>query len=636
MPETTIRKRKKYKEINEGRDFRRHTKDELRRIDFKESDLQGANFEGCQHLQCIDFSGANLCGANFSKANIYGINFSGANLSGADFRAAKNHEDYEEGGNNNPSLISFKDANICGANFENANLSGADFTLAKTDYPKWWNLSIKALMLFLSVLSALVLFHSIDIVQVFLFDSAEFDANLKDIVSQMTEVVIEDESPNAWSPEILKAVDSIEDNENGFHVRTDDAIKLSESIHNKCINDGNDEFNAKFAWENSSGACEAADKFSELVTPDPIGPKPIFLLTLLSVAAICAISFLSINANLLGIVIVLINVSIAFAAIAEATLSISIFHGLIALFGIISGVLAQAISTAFGNAAEIDKISSREYKLTKVLRWIVCILAMLIFAGNTIKPANDLGSRIWIPLILSVIILVIGNCIGSEAIGGNKEFIFGSRNDNSEEASLRFERYFVLEFLTVKLLRLGPVTNFWKAQLEGASFEKADLKKYSTLIGGKDYDDNTLASILGLVGGRDYDSKTLASVLKPGKEEERKRLYDEVVRRSSVLSSSFWYGSLILNVANDRVQEIFVLGNIDNDGIINFGEVVGNLVSQLSNSPLKEDVDFKIDKNLNDLNLNDLLHVVKSTKNLPNSEKYKILKYFEKIAESLQ
>ena len=75
-------------------------------------------------LRCIDFNGANLCGADFCDANLSGANFCGADLSGAVFWRA------------DLSRINFSDANLRGADLygaklSRANLRGADLYGAK-------------------------------------------------------------------------------------------------------------------------------------------------------------------------------------------------------------------------------------------------------------------------------------------------------------------------------------------------------------------------------------------------------------------------------------------------------------------------------------------------------------------------
>jgi len=614
---------KEYKSSFKGRDFRGSSKNELRKLDFGKADLRGANFMGCQHLYGMDFSGANIYGANFENTNICGANF----------RSIENHEDddlcEDSSDSNKPDIVNFRGANICGANFKNANLCKADFSNAKTDYLQWWNTTIKASMLVLSILSALVIFHSFDIIQVFLFQAEDLNnVGLETTILHMTDAVLSEEgaASTVWNEDTIQVAERVRANFVPETKGDSDAITLANEIKNKCTY-SREEADKNFSSTDPFDACGAADYFIELVEPSPFNVKPVAIFALLSAVTVCTILFLNTNANLLGIVLLVINVSIALAAIGEASLSIPIFLGLIALSGLVSGLLIQAISTALGIASEISRW---ERKFIDIVRWFASILAMLFLALYLLEP-DEVGSRVGLPLIFSIILLALGSYIGRKSIEGGEKISFNSFDSNGEKASLKFERYFILEFLTIQLLHLGPMTSFWGAQLQGVNFKGIKLKKYLTLMGGRDYDDETLGSILWLMGERYYDDEILESLLQLGKEEERKRIYEDITRRSITLGNSFWYGNILLSAGINHMQEILILGSISNTGIMNFGEIVGNVINSLSNSPLQKGMDFRIDESL--INL---LHTIRSTEEMSNEDKFKALKQLEKFAKTLQ
>jgi len=84
---------------------------DLSRANLYGADLSGANLSGA-NLYGADLSGANLSGADLSRADLSGANLSGADLSGADL-----------------SRANLFGANLSGANLYGANLYGANLPI---------------------------------------------------------------------------------------------------------------------------------------------------------------------------------------------------------------------------------------------------------------------------------------------------------------------------------------------------------------------------------------------------------------------------------------------------------------------------------------------------------------------------
>ena len=85
-------------------------------IDFTNSYIEGYFIGAGKHiLKHLDFTNANLTGANFTGATLRGIDFSNANLRMADFRNA--HLDQNK----------FHKADLTGANFDGSKVDTSDF-----------------------------------------------------------------------------------------------------------------------------------------------------------------------------------------------------------------------------------------------------------------------------------------------------------------------------------------------------------------------------------------------------------------------------------------------------------------------------------------------------------------------------
>jgi uncharacterized protein YjbI with pentapeptide repeats len=96
--------------------------------------IGGAVAFDSEHLQKLktsnqcrncDLSGANMSGANLTKADLRGANMSGANLSEANLSGA------------NMSGANLTRANLSGANLSGANLTNANLTNAKLSEATW-------------------------------------------------------------------------------------------------------------------------------------------------------------------------------------------------------------------------------------------------------------------------------------------------------------------------------------------------------------------------------------------------------------------------------------------------------------------------------------------------------------------
>ena len=88
---------------------------DLSRANLRGADLRGADLSGAD-LRGADLSRANLSGADLSGADLSRANLSGANLSGADLRGA------------DLSRANLRGADLRGADLSRANLSGADLS----------------------------------------------------------------------------------------------------------------------------------------------------------------------------------------------------------------------------------------------------------------------------------------------------------------------------------------------------------------------------------------------------------------------------------------------------------------------------------------------------------------------------
>ena len=87
------------------------------RLDLGGADLSGANLTKA-NLADADLEWANLSGANLTRASLFGANLTGANLTGADLSGA------------NLTATNLTDANLTGANLSGANLTDADLEWA--------------------------------------------------------------------------------------------------------------------------------------------------------------------------------------------------------------------------------------------------------------------------------------------------------------------------------------------------------------------------------------------------------------------------------------------------------------------------------------------------------------------------
>ena len=94
----------------------------------------GANLSGADlsraNLYGANLSGADLSGANLYRANLYGADLSGANLSGANLYRANLYGANLSGAN--LYRANLYGADLSGANLYGANLSGAELAIAKT------------------------------------------------------------------------------------------------------------------------------------------------------------------------------------------------------------------------------------------------------------------------------------------------------------------------------------------------------------------------------------------------------------------------------------------------------------------------------------------------------------------------
>lgn len=91
-------------------------------VDFTRADLSGAN------LSLVDLAGANLSGANLAGATLYQANLTGANLTGSNLSRA----------------------NLCGANLYGSNLSGANLRGATLSWAVGNGAEIKSMQIGLS------------------------------------------------------------------------------------------------------------------------------------------------------------------------------------------------------------------------------------------------------------------------------------------------------------------------------------------------------------------------------------------------------------------------------------------------------------------------------------------------------
>jgi serine/threonine protein kinase, bacterial len=98
---------------------------QLNEVDFREAQLQKANFQGA-HLIDIKFGRSNLSGASFIKAKMNNAYLSFADMEGADMRGA----DLSFAHLTNANL---RGANLCGANLTGATVSEQQLALARTN-----------------------------------------------------------------------------------------------------------------------------------------------------------------------------------------------------------------------------------------------------------------------------------------------------------------------------------------------------------------------------------------------------------------------------------------------------------------------------------------------------------------------
>jgi uncharacterized protein YjbI with pentapeptide repeats len=113
----------------------------LHRIDFSGADLRGADFSKVRNISEMNFENADLRGAKFSRDSqpstlepltspIVNAHFDGADLRGADFtNAVMMHSRFRNA--KLDSDTNFSGAHLQSINFENANLQGVDFSKAR-------------------------------------------------------------------------------------------------------------------------------------------------------------------------------------------------------------------------------------------------------------------------------------------------------------------------------------------------------------------------------------------------------------------------------------------------------------------------------------------------------------------------
>jgi hypothetical protein len=540
------RKGKKYKRDYRNKDFSSYSEQEIRKMVFEDSNLQGANFEGCKFLG--------------------GKNFSGAN--------------------------------ICGANFEDANLKQANFSNVTTDYPFLRDLLIKAIAFILSILSALVIFYSVDIFQ-FLISPNDSNIGLETAITRTTEVILLEDGDGACTREIPWTDEACEA-ANFVAQVSEEAIDKTIIISNEIIKQSG----ANPTWySNNREVYTAASQLLRIVFPIPFAVEPTVLFIFILGGAVVTLS-LAVNPDLFGLIIVFIALAITLAAPTGPQIAVPIFYALLALLGIVSGLLIRAVSISVCYAAELSKKGTA---LVSFISWIGSIIAMLCY-GLTSEGMTE--SELGIALTSSIIFLVLGGYIGKKAILGRKRKITLS---NGERTSLEFKRHVVLELFTVRLLRMAaPLTNFWAAELDGVNFTRAKLKEYSTSIGGRDYSDETLEAILGQGG-------------------DSKKFYEKMSGFSDIWGNSLLYGGLIVNVVKNRMQEVWILGNVDNrDGNIIFGEVFGNVTNTINRLSASTSVEARNTQK-------ELLKVLESLRaddTMLDRNKFKALKSLEKLAES--
>jgi hypothetical protein len=552
---------KKYNEVRKNQDFTSCSKGEIEEFEFRHADLRNANFKGCKHLYGKDFSGANLSNANFEGAN------------------------------------------ICGTNFKGANLKCANFGKAKANYPFLWNVTIKLLILILNVLSALVIFHSIDIFQRFISTPDDLTLRFGEAVLQMVEVVSLDIQNNgteaAWPDPISNDIEVIKNN---FEAVFDSTSNVSTAVFEKCADD------AEWFLESQENieACKIAERVNEILYPKEF----VLLLTILflvSLGGIGALVALSVNPNLFGIIIIVIAVSVALAALNESSTAIPILFSLIALLGIVSGLLVRAVAVATSLATRASK---RGFRFFNLFYWLSCLLGMTFLAGLTMS-LDVIGNLIWFPLICSIAVLFFGGLIGKKTIFSNEE---SSLDSGESQVSVESKRYFLLEFFVARILRMGPVTNFWGAEMEGVNFTGAKLKEYSTSIGGRKYNDQTLEAIL-----RRGDST--------------ERFYKKMESFSNVWGDGLLYGGLIVSVVSNRIQKISVLGDFINDGVILWDKVFGSVNNAVNKLPegIVESDEVSIKQSL--VNLKEALG---SEESLSEQNRFEALRQVEDLANTIQ
>ena len=102
----------------------------LEGVDFTDADLAGADFSSAI-LDDVDFSGANLAGANFTDATLSAPIFDGASMSGATFKDAHLTDGYPSVRDTFANNVYFGGVEITDGFFTNASLLGASFRGAR-------------------------------------------------------------------------------------------------------------------------------------------------------------------------------------------------------------------------------------------------------------------------------------------------------------------------------------------------------------------------------------------------------------------------------------------------------------------------------------------------------------------------
>ena len=176
------------------------------------------------------------------------------------------------------------------------------------------------------------------------------------------------------------------------------------------------------------------------------------------------------------------------------------------------------------------------------------------------------------------------------------------------------ERYSILDFFALNLLKRGPITNFQNAQLKNTNFKNADLKEYATALNVENCDDDTLNS---LMSHRKNPGNRLEKVL------------------NLTLMGTIGKGirPLVVQVIDRYMSGTNFSVGRDFYGTLNLGEISGNVTNAIKQLPTSPEADgsSSIKKHLTELQ-----KAIESEDTLSEKVKANALQQVEALANSVK